>query len=365
MDSRYIVKDAEALDTPALLLYEEQVKFNIAQMAKLVGGVGRLRPHVKTHKCREVLALQRAAGIDRFKCATIKEAEMVAEGGAAELLLAYPITGPLARRAAELQKRYPRLQLDVLADNPLHVRTLGDACRAAGVELGVLIDVNPGLDRTGTAGSEVDKLARMLGDTPGLRFAGLHSYGSRPAQGSYEERRPVFRQAIQTAVDARRALERAGIRVPRLVAGGSIDCFTAAEMDAVDELSPGTFVFWDKGYEDIFPGRFAYAALVLGRVMSRPTSTVFAVDAGYKSVSADPPIPHCEVLSVPGSAVIGRWEEHLQVRLAEPSPAPEVGALVYIAPVHVCSTINLWDEALVVNGRGEIAGRWAIAARGH
>jgi len=364
MDPRYMVKDAEALDTPALLLYEEQIRHNIAEMAKLVGGVSRLRPHVKTHKCPEVLALQRAAGVERFKCATPKEAEMVAEGGARELLLAYPVTGPLARRAALLQKRYPGCKVDVLADSPLHVQALSAACRAEGVELGVLVDVNPGLDRTGASGGEVEKLARLLGETPGLRFAGLHSYGSRPAQGTYEERRPVFRQAIQTAVEARRALERSGIRVPTLVAGGSIDCFTAAEMEGVDELSPGTFIFWDKGYEDLFPGHFAYAALVLGRVISRPSSTVFAVDAGYKSVSADPAIPHCQVLSVPGSTVIGRWEEHLQVRLAEPSPDPPVGAPAYIVPVHVCSTVNLWDEALVVGG-GEVRGRWAIAARGH
>jgi D-serine deaminase-like pyridoxal phosphate-dependent protein len=99
--------------------------------------------------------------------------------------------------------------------------------------------------------------------------------------------------------------------------------------------------------------------------MSRPTSTLFAVDAGYKSVSADPAIPHAEVLSVPGSEVVGRWEEHLLVRLSEPSGEPVVGTLAYILPVHVCSTVNLWDEAVVVDAGGEVVGTWQIAARGH
>jgi D-serine deaminase-like pyridoxal phosphate-dependent protein len=89
------------------------------------------------------------------------------------------------------------------------------------------------------------------------------------------------------------------------------------------------------------------------------------VDAGYKAVSADPPLPHCEVLSIPGSTVAGRWEEHLVARLPKPSPHPAVGTVVYLVPVHICSTVNLWDEAVIVNGHGEAMGRWPIAARGH
>ena len=161
------------------------------------------------------------------------------------------------------------------------------------------------------------------------------------------------------------ALERAGIPVPCVVAGNSLDFELAAKMEGIDEVSPGTWILWDKGYETALPGRFVYGALVLGRVISRPSPTLFAVDAGYKSVSADPALPHAEVLSVPGSEVVGRWEEHLLVRLSEPSTEPAVGTTVYIVPVHVCSTVNLWDEALVVSAQGEVTGRWAIAARGH
>src|SRR5512138_1472020 len=142
MEPRYHVKDAEGLETPALLFYEANIRANVAKMIELVGGPARLRPHVKTHKCREVLALQRAAGIERFKAATLKEAELVAAAGAAEVTVAYPITGPFARRVAGLQRRYPDVRVSVLADHPTHVAALGEAARAESVDLDVFVDVN-------------------------------------------------------------------------------------------------------------------------------------------------------------------------------------------------------------------------------
>ena len=365
MDQSYFIKDTDALDTPALLIYEEKVRENIARIGQLLGGYARLRPHIKTHKCREVLRMQLAAGVDRVKCATRKEVELAASEGVREILWSYGIVGALAQHAAALQRAHPDVVLDVLADDPRQIPVLSNACRTASVELGVMMDINSGMNRTGLSESDGLDLARMINRTPGLRFAGLHTYGSPPAQGSPEERDRIYRYAIHRAVNVRRALEQAGIHVPRLIAGGSPDFLVAAKMDGVDEVSPGTWIFWDKGYEDLAPGRFVYAALVLGRVISRPTADLFTVDAGYKSVSADPPLPHAVCLSVNGATAVGRWEEHLLFRLNAPSSEPSVGTPVYIAPVHVCSTVNLWDDALVVNARGEIAGRWQIAARGH
>lgn len=366
MDPSYRIRDVDTLDTPALVFYEEKIRRNIARMGEILGGFGRLRPHIKTHKCREILDLQLAAGISRVKCATPKEVRFAAEAGVEDILLAYPIVGPLARRAASLQKEFSSAALTVLVDHPDQVSLLAEACTHEGVELGAMVDVNSGMNRTGiAAGDDAVPLAELIEKTKGLRFAGLHSYGSPPAPGGPDEREPVYRAALRTVIATRRALERAGVPVPKVIAGNSLDFELAAGTEGIDEVSPGTWILWDKGYENALPGRLAYGALVLGRVISRPVPTLFAVDAGYKSLSADPAIPHGEVLSVPGSEVVGRWEEHLLVRLAAPSAAPAVGTVVYIIPVHVCSTVNLWDEALVVNGKGQVTGRWAIAARGH
>ncbi len=365
MDQSYCIKGADALETPALLIYEEKIGENIARIGQLLGGYSRLRPHIKTHKCREVLRMQMAAGVDRVKCATRKEVELAASEGVREIVWSYGIVGPIAQHAATFQRAHPDVALDVLADDPRQIPVLSDACGAASTEVGVMVDINSGMNRTGVSETDALDLVRMINRTSGLRFAGLHTYGSPTAQGSPEERDRVYRHAIQHAINARRAVEQAGIRVPRLIAGGSPDFVVAAKMDGVDEVSPGTWIFWDKGYEDLAPGRFVYAALVLGRVISRPAADLFTVDAGYKSVSADPPLPHAVCLSVDGATAVGRWEEHVLFRLSAASSEPSVGTPVYIAPVHVCSTVNLWDDALVVNARGEIAGRWQIAARGH
>ena len=366
MDSSYRIRDIDTLATPALVFYEAKIRQNIARMGEILGGFGRLRPHIKTHKCREVLRLQMAAGIDRVKCATPKEVRRAAEEGVQDVLLAYPIVGPLASQVASLQKEFPDLRLLVLLDHPAQVAPLARACEAGGVDVGALVDVNSGMNRTGIeAGAAATALVELIRKTRGVRFEGLHSYGSPPAPGGPDDRAPVYRRALQTVIDTRKTLENMGIRVPRVVAGNSLDFALAATMAGIDEVSPGTWILWDKGYETLLPDQFAYAALVVGRVISRPTPTLFAVDAGYKSVSADPAIPHAQVLSAPGSEVVGRWEEHLLVRLAAPSSEPAVGSPAYVVPVHVCSTVNLWDEAVVVDAQGEIVGRWQIAARGH
>ena len=366
MDATYRIRDVGILTTPALVFYEAKIRRNIARMGEILGGFSRLRPHIKTHKCREILDMQTASGVSRVKCATPKEAHLAAQAGVRDILLAYPIVGPLAHHVAAIQRDYPGLMLQVLVDHPAQLEPLAKACVTASVEVGVMVDVNSGMNRTGIeAGTEAIVLVERIRKTRGLRFAGLHSYGSPPASGGPAERAPVYRRALQTVIDTRKALEGSGIPVPRVVAGNSMDFALAATMPGIDEVSPGTWILWDKGYETLLPDEFSYAALVVGRVISRPTPTLFAVDAGYKSVSGDPAIPHAEVLSVPGSEVVGRWEEHLLVRLAEPSADPAVGTPVYIVPVHVCSTVNLWDAAVVVDAVGEIIGTWQIAARGH
>ena len=366
MDPSYQIKNIDALDTPALVFYEAKVRQNIVRMGEILGGFRRLRPHIKTHKCRGILRMQMAAGIDRVKCATPKEVRLAAEEGVRDILLAYPIVGPLTSQVAALQKEFSGITLLVLVDHPAQVAPLARACEAGGVNVGALVDVNSGMNRTGVeAGAEAIALVGLIRKTRGVWFEGLHSYGSPPAPGGPGDREPVYRRALQTVIDTRKAVEDTGIRVPRVVAGNSMDFAIAATMAVIDEVSPGTWILWDKGYETLLPDHFVYAALVVGRVISRPTPTFFAIDAGYKSVSADPAIPHAQVLSVPGSEVVGRWEEHLLVRLSAPSSEPSVGTPAYIVPVHVCSTVNLWDDAIVVDAKGEIIGRWRIDGRGH
>src|SRR5512137_2584181 len=142
MDTSYRIRNVDTLPSPALVFYEAKIRKNIARMGEILGGFGRLRPHIKTHKCREILRLQMAAGIDRVKCATPKEVRLAAEEGVRDILLAYPIVGPLAAQVARLQKEFSGARLLVLVDDPAQVAPLARACEAGGVNLGALVDVN-------------------------------------------------------------------------------------------------------------------------------------------------------------------------------------------------------------------------------
>ena len=231
MDATYRIHNVDTLATPALVFYEAKIRRNISRIGKILGGFRRLRPHIKTHKCREILRLQMAAGIDRVKCATPKEVRLAAEAGVRDILLAYPIVGPLGIHVAQLQKEFPQVRLLILLDHPAQVAPLAQACETQGVELGALVDVNSGMNRTGIeVGAAAIALVELIRKTRALRFEGLHSYGSPPAPGAPGDRTPVYRRALQTVIDTRTALEGNGIRVPRVVAGNSMDFALAATM---------------------------------------------------------------------------------------------------------------------------------------
>src|SRR5262245_37196399 len=121
MDSKYLVKDPSAIFSPALLFYKDVIQHNIRRMIERAGGAHRLRPHCKTHKTREIVQMQLAVGVTKHKCATIAEAEMLAQVGVPDVLLAYPIVGPNCRRFAQLVQRYPKTQFATLADHDVGI----------------------------------------------------------------------------------------------------------------------------------------------------------------------------------------------------------------------------------------------------
>src|SRR5579863_2023120 len=147
----YEIVDIDELDTPALVVYPERVKQNIARAVGMVGDAARLRPHVKTHKSPAVTRLMLEAGIGRFKCATIAEAEMLAAEGAPDVLLAYQPVGPKVGRLVQLIRRYPATTFSCLVDHPDAAVAMGRVFHDAGLVVPVYLDLNVGMDRTGIA----------------------------------------------------------------------------------------------------------------------------------------------------------------------------------------------------------------------
>jgi D-serine deaminase-like pyridoxal phosphate-dependent protein len=358
----YEVANVAEVDSPAMLVYPDRVRENVARMIRYAGGTARLRPHVKTHKMAEVIRLQMEAGITKFKCATLAEAEMVASCGAADVMLAYQLLGPKVARLAELEKAFPHTNFSTIADDEHAIRDLSKGLSAAGVEVEVLLDIDAGMRRTGVApGPRAVGLYKLIAELPGITPGGLHVYDGQHRQRDLAERTASCEAAFAPILALRRELEGAGLPVPRVVAGGT-PAFPIHAQHQDRECSPGTCVFWDASYSSKFPDlEFLYAAVMLTRVASKPGENRICLDLGYKAIASDNPDPRVVLLDLPDAKTVVHNEEHLVIE----SPSANryrVGDVLYGIPFHVCPTTALHREVIVVENH-QAVDRWPVVAR--
>jgi D-serine deaminase-like pyridoxal phosphate-dependent protein len=358
----YSVANVSEIPSPSLLIYPDRVEENIRRMIHMAGGVDRLRPHMKTNKLPEVIRMHLDQGITKFKCATIAEAEMIANGGAPDILLGYQPVGPNVHRFVQLVTTFPQTRFSALVDDESTIEALSAAAVQAGVTLRLLLDVDCGMHRTGiTPGPKGEELYRLMSTSPGLSAAGLHAY-----DGHIRDLDPVARKhacdaAFASVQTLRDDLVRAGLCVPTLVVGGTPTFPVHAGRPGV-ECSPGTTVFWDLGSRMTLPDLdFLPAVLVLTRVISRPATNFVCLDLGHKAVASEMPHPRVELLDVPETRAVGHSEEHLVLETDRPGEFA-VGSVLYGMPWHICPTVALHNEAVVIrNGRAEE--RWQVVGR--
>lgn len=367
MNPAYPLSDVSAVFSPSLVLYPELIRQNIARVIEMAGSPDRLRPHVKTHKTREIARMLLDAGVTKHKCATIAEAEMLATADAPDVLIAYPLVGPNLGRLVSLIGKYPNTQFSVLIDDLGVTRALSDAVSAAGQSLGVILDVDVGHHRTGIAvGDEALQLYLTAAKLPGLRPEGFQLYDGHNHQESRAEREAAVRTLIAPVLELRAEAERQGTPVPRMVCGGTPTFPVFAQLSGVPgvECSPGTFVLNDAGYGTKYAdlSGITPAAVLVTRVISRPTPDRVTLDLGNKAVAADPLLAkRVKLLDFPEYEVIGHNEEHLIVQTAE-AGRYRPGDVVYALPGHICPTVALHKEVLVAEN-GHVTGRWAVASR--
>jgi len=365
MDSPYKIVDASKIITPALLVFRELLDHNIQKMIDIAGDAARLRPHCKTHKTAEIIKLQAAQGINKQKCATFAEAEMVAEAGCRDVFLAYNLVGPNIERAVHFRQRYPDVTFSVTADHEIPIAALGYAMQQAGLTIEVLLDVDTGQHRTGITCSErAQHLYRLLAETDGLELGGFHVYDGHQHQQSREEREAAIDEEWVKVIAMRDQLVAEGLPVPRLVAGGTGSFPVYADkQDPTIELSPGTCVYSDIGYSNAFPDLdFVPAAAVLTRVISRPTENRMTLDLGYKAIASDPPAgKRCQFPELPDAEAILHNEEHLVLQTAKAKDYQPGDELLAI-PTHICPTSAMHKHLYVVEG-GKVVDHWQIVAR--
>jgi D-serine deaminase-like pyridoxal phosphate-dependent protein len=359
----YRIDSIDLLDTPALVVYPDRVRQNIALLKSMISDVSRLRPHVKTNKSPEACRLMLEAGIRKFKCATIAEAEMLARIGAPDVLLAYQPNPAKIHRLLSLMKTYPETQFSCLVDNLVTARQLSEQAATEGMVVPVYIDLNVGMNRTGIApGGAVLMLYTELDQLAGVRPVGLHAYDGHLRNPDMAVRTAQCDAAFWPVQLLHDTLLSRGFAAPVIVVGGSPTFPIHAKRHAV-ECSPGTFIYWDKGYQTGLPEQpFQPAALVIGRVISLPDATKLCIDIGHKSVAAEGELSSRIVfLNAPGLVAVGQSEEHLVVE-AGSGHSYAIGDVFYGLPNHICPTVALYERAYTIENGG-VSGEWLTVAR--
>jgi D-serine deaminase-like pyridoxal phosphate-dependent protein len=360
----YLVQNVQLIDSPALLIYPEHIADNIKTMLEMVDGdADKLIPHVKTHKMAEVAKMQVEAGITKFKCATIAEAEMLADTGARHVLISYQLTGPKLHRFCELVHAYNWVEWASLVDNRASAEELAREFEKTVHKPVIYIDVNLGMNRTGhVVDDELEALYRQLKADERLDLRGFHGYDGHIRDADVALRQIHADAAIKPLELLADKLTEEGQPRPVMIVGGTPTFSNHAHRPNV-WCSPGTCLLWDWGYGALLTEQpFQWAALLLTRVVSKPAPGIVTTDLGHKAVAAENPLAkRVKFLNLTGYEITGQSEEHLVLQV-ENWEDIQVGDVLYGVPYHICPTVALHDEAQVIL-HGETTGRWAIEAR--
>lgn len=358
------------LNTPALILDIDALDRNIARMAGLAAARGvALRPHAKTHKSVDIARRQIAAGAVGVCCAKIGEAEALAGGGIAGLLITSPVAAPHAiERLAALATRAEGMMATV--DHPEVAARIDAALAAARARLDVIIDIDPGIARTGVASAAAAvALAQAIATLPNLDYRGVQFYcGSQQHIEDYAERRAAIVERTAYLNEVIAALTAAGFAPPIVTGSGTGTHHIDLELGTFTELQAGSYVFMDKQYLDcdLTGGGdppFEVSLAVDARVVSANHSGLVTIDAGFKSLSTDGGVAVVR-RGAPETAFFAfMGDEHAALIAPDIGTLLQPGDAVSLTVPHCDPTVNLYDHYHVVADDSLVA-IWPVSARG-
>jgi D-serine deaminase-like pyridoxal phosphate-dependent protein len=349
------------IPTPALIVDVAALDRNIARMAAFfASGPCKLRPHFKAHKTPEIARRQLAAGsCVGITCATVSEAEVAADV-CGDLLIANEIvSADKCARAAALARR---AAITVAVDSVVGIEALASAATAAGVTLGVLVDVDVGQGRCGVSpGAEAIALARRAADANGLTLRGVMGYeGHLQPLRDHGERETRTREAMQRLVSTAQAIRSAGLPCDVVSSGGTGTYDISGRVEGVTEIQAGSYALMDTDYAAVGVP-FEQAFTVLGTIVSRPSPERCVADCGHKAMTKDH--GHPAVKGIAGATVTALNDEHATIALPA-SCRLGIGDRVELIPSHTDPTVNLHDRFYAVDG-DRVVNVWAITARGY
>lgn len=367
--SQHILSPDVEIDTPALIVSEEILHRNIAEMQSFANSVGvNLRPHIKTHKTPQIARLQIAAGAVGITCAKVGEAEvMVNEAGVEDILLAYPVFGePKYRRIVALMEK---ARIAIALDSVEAANALSEAMARHDRTIEVYIEINTGQNRSGVmAGEEAVTFALDVARRPGLKLVGIMTHEGHVGFVPPAEIEAEAKKAGHLMVETAEAIRARGIELPVVSVGSTPAARYTPTVKGITEARPGTYVFNDNslfrygngwGVEDC-------AARYVATVVSRASEDRCVIDAGSKTLAMDASKSregHGYIVGHPEVIITKLSEEHGVCALPPGAEGFHVGDRVEVIPNHVCPTVNLMDEMNIVRD-GQIVDTWKIAARG-
>jgi D-serine deaminase-like pyridoxal phosphate-dependent protein len=351
-----------ALDTPALLVDLDVLEANIATIASVCRQNGvNWRPHIKGQKTIGITQKKLAGGAIGVTCAKLGEAEVMAEAGIRDILIANQIVGPikLRRLIALLDLADPIVAVDSLAN----VEALAEAARQHGRVLQVLIEVDIGAKRAGVGpGAPVLTLAKAIAGRPGLAFRGLTGWESHTVTiADAAEKAAAVAAAVGLLTSSADACRRAGYPVDIVSCGGTGSFPYCAQQPGVTEVQVGGAIFSDMHYRSHYHLDYPCALTLLATVTSRPTPTRIILDAGKKAMSGDAALP--QPIGLPDLRQLRLSAEHMTIELEAPSDEPRIGQRLEFIVGYSDTTVHLHEEIVGVR-RGRIEAIWPIVARG-
>lgn len=355
-----------ALNTPALIVDIDALERNVAAMAAFAAAHGlALRPHAKTHKSAEIARLQIAAGASGVCCAKLGEAEALSQSGIHNILITSPVVGPAGvERLAALAACSPGLM--ATADHPDAVAALA----RTGVDLTLVVDLDPGFHRTGVADPKsAVELARQIDEAPSLTFGGVQFYcGAQQHIEGYPDRRAAIAERTEILSRTLALLAEAGLNPPLVTGGGTGSHLIDAELGVLTELQVGSYIFMDRQYADCDltgagSSPFETSLFVDARVISANHPGMVTVDAGLKAFATEAGAPPVIRGAAEGAVYQFMGDEHGAIIPPRGATPPRLGEVVTLGAPHCDPTVNLYEAYHVVKG-DTLVGVWPIEARG-
>lgn len=361
------------VDTPALIIDLDAFERNLTRMADVAKRYGiRVRPHAKTHKSPFIAHKQITRGAVGVCCQKVSEAEVMVRGGIQDVLITNEIAG--RRKLERLTWLAREAHVAVCTDSLQNVRELEAAAAHSGVTLDVLVEIDCGGRRCGTApGRPAAELAGAIAASPHLSFAGLQAYyGAAQHFRTEKERTAAIASAAERVQDTLAELKKYDLTC-RIIGGAGTGTFEHEAASGIwNELQPGSYIFMDADYarnqkaDGSRFDTFEHALFVLATVMSTPAPERAVVDAGHKALSNDSGFP--EIPSLPGAKYHRPSDEHGVLDLTACDRRPQLGDKVLLIPGHCDPTVNLHDWYVGIRGLhtpdAHVEAVWPVAARG-